>query len=74
MASLPYFSPSWYRGHRAGGISLLASVFGGLAVGWLIDNGFGTQPWGIMVMPGLGFVAALLLIYFIFFRRPPTPA
>src|SRR5262249_37138838 len=72
MVSL-LFSLSWYRGHRAAGPALLTGVFGGLAVGWLIDNnGLGTQPWGIMLMPGVGFVAALAFIYFWYFRRPES--
>jgi F0F1-type ATP synthase assembly protein I len=69
MASLPYFSLSWYRGHRAAGPALLAGVFGGLALGWLIDNyEFGTQPWGKIVMPGLGFVTALFFIWIWYFK------
>ena len=37
---------------------LLAGVFGGLALGWFLDNWLGTSPWLLFLMLALGMVTA----------------
>lgn len=38
----------------------VAGVLVGAAIGWMIDKGFGTSPWGLIVFLLLGFVAGVL--------------
>jgi ATP synthase protein I len=38
----------------------VAGVLVGAAIGWMIDSGFGTSPWGLIVFLLLGFVAGVL--------------
>lgn len=42
---------------------LLAGIFGGLALGWLLDNWLGTSPWLLFVMLALGVVAAFRNVF-----------
>lgn len=48
----------------ARGMRLSAELVGGVVVGfllgWLIDRGFGTSPWGLIVFVLFGFVAGIL--------------
>ena len=37
-----------------------ASVFVGIVIGLVIDNFFGTKPWGLLVMLGFGLAAGIL--------------
>ena len=39
---------------------LVAGVLVGAALGWLIDKGLGTLPWGMFVFALLGFTAGVL--------------
>lgn len=41
------------------GIEIVASVFVGGFLGYWIDHFVGTQPWGLLVMIGFGFAAAI---------------
>ncbi len=38
----------------------MAGVLVGAALGWLIDRGLGTLPWGMFVFALLGFTAGVL--------------
>lgn len=40
----------------------VATVIGGLALGWLFDWWRGTQPWGMLVGLAMGFASALIRI------------
>jgi len=42
---------------------LLAGVLGGLAMGWLLDRWFGTEPWLLILMLTLGMVAAFRNVF-----------
>ena len=54
---------------------LLGGVLGGLAVGWLLDSWFGTEPWLLILMLTLGMVAAFRNVYKLGTRSPsPTDA
>lgn len=48
----------------ARGMRLSAELVGGVVVGfllgWLVDRGFGTSPWGLIVLVLLGFAAGVL--------------
>lgn len=41
------------------GIEIVASVFVGGFIGYWIDHFSGTEPWGLLVMIGFGFAAAI---------------
>jgi ATP synthase protein I len=47
------------RGFRLSS-ELVAGVLVGAALGWLIDRGLGTLPWGMFVFALLGFTAGVL--------------
>ena len=47
------------RGFRLSS-ELVAGVLVGAALGWLIDKGLGTLPWGMFVFALLGFTAGVL--------------
>jgi ATP synthase protein I len=47
------------RGFRLSS-ELVAGVLVGAALGWLIDKGLGTLPWGMFVFAMLGFTAGVL--------------
>lgn len=47
------------RGFRLS-TELVAGVFIGVAIGWLLDRWLGTTPWGLIVFLLLGFAAGLL--------------
>jgi ATP synthase protein I len=47
------------RGFRLSS-ELVAGVLVGAGLGWLIDRGFGTSPWGLMIFLLLGFAAGVL--------------
>lgn len=47
------------RSGRAGS-ELLANVFAGAFLGYLIDKFFSTAPWGLIAMMVLGFVSGVL--------------
>lgn len=47
------------RGFRLS-TELVAGVLVGAAIGWLIDRGVGTSPWGMIVFLLLGFAAGVL--------------
>jgi ATP synthase protein I len=38
----------------------VAGVIGGAALGWLIDYGLGTSPWGLIVLLMLGFAVGVV--------------
>ncbi|GGE92076.1 AtpZ/AtpI family protein [Stappia taiwanensis] len=38
----------------------VAGILVGAAIGWVIDSGFGTGPWGLIVFLLLGFLAGVL--------------
>ncbi len=42
------------------GSELLANVFAGAFLGWLIDKVFATAPWGMITMMVLGFVSGVM--------------
>ncbi len=44
------------------GVDLGASVVGGALVGWILDEAFGTMPWGLIGMMFLGFIAGFVQI------------
>jgi ATP synthase protein I len=45
------------------GYDLLATVLGSMLLGWLIDKGFGTSPWGLVGMIPVGFVVAMFQVW-----------
>jgi len=47
------------RGFRLSS-ELVAGVLVGAGIGWLIDKGLGTLPWGVFVFALLGFTAGVL--------------
>jgi ATP synthase protein I len=47
------------RGFRLSS-ELVAGVVVGAGLGWLIDRGFGTAPWGLIIFLLLGFAAGVL--------------
>jgi ATP synthase protein I len=47
------------RGFRLSS-ELVAGVLVGAGLGWLVDRGFGTTPWGLTVFLLLGFTAGVL--------------
>jgi ATP synthase protein I len=47
------------RGFRLSS-ELVAGVLVGAGIGWLIDKGLGTLPWGMFVFAMLGFTAGVL--------------
>jgi ATP synthase protein I len=47
------------RGFRLSS-ELVAGVLVGAGIGWLIDKGFGTLPWGMFVFALIGFAAGVL--------------
>ena len=47
------------RGFRLSS-ELVAGVLVGAGLGWLIDKGLGTLPWGVFVFAMLGFTAGVL--------------
>lgn len=49
---------------------LLAGVLGGLAMGWLLDSWFGTEPWLLILMLTLGMVAAFRNVFKLASRSP----
>jgi len=59
-ASRPAIDASGFaRGFRLSS-ELVAGVLVGTGIGWLIDKGLGTLPWGIFVFALLGFAAGVL--------------
>jgi ATP synthase protein I len=52
-------SAGFARGFRLSS-ELVAGVLVGAAIGWLIDKGLGTLPWGMFVFALLGFTAGVL--------------
>ncbi len=60
FASRPATDHSGFaRGFRLSS-ELVAGVLVGAAIGWLIDKGLGTLPWGMFVFALLGFTAGVL--------------
>src|SRR6187401_2234992 len=56
-ASRPAIDASGFaRGFRLSS-ELVAVVLVGTGIGWLIDKGLGTLPWGVFVLALLGFTA-----------------
>jgi len=61
---------------------LVGGLVGGALFGWLVDQAFGTAPWGILGMFLLGAVAGMWNVYRTArgydasagFRAPPQPA
>jgi len=47
------------RGFRLS-TEFVAAVLGGALLGWLIDRGLGTSPWGFIVLLLLGFAAGVV--------------
>jgi ATP synthase protein I len=58
-ASRPTDHSGFARGFRLSS-ELVAGVLVGAALGWLIDKGLGTLPWGMFVFALLGFTAGVL--------------
>src|SRR5207302_10555460 len=59
-ASRPVTDHSGFaRGFRLSS-ELVAGVLVGAGLGWLIDKGLGTLPWGVFVFALLGFTAGVL--------------
>jgi ATP synthase protein I len=59
-ASRPSVDHSGFaRGFRLSS-ELVAGVLAGAGIGWLIDKGLGTLPWGMFVFAMLGFTAGVL--------------
>ena len=44
-------------------VELVAAVAVGVAIGWLIDAGLDTGPWGLIVFVFLGGIAGMLNVY-----------
>ncbi|MSO85682.1 MAG: phosphoribosylaminoimidazolecarboxamide formyltransferase [Rhodospirillales bacterium] len=44
-------------------VELVAAVAVGVAIGWLIDAGLDTGPWGLVVFVFLGGIAGILNVY-----------
>lgn len=38
----------------------IAGIVVGAGIGWFLDRGFGTSPWGLIVFLMLGFAAGVL--------------
>jgi ATP synthase protein I len=61
------------------GIELVVAVGVGFGIGWLIDRGLGTRPWGMVVFLVLGMAAGIMNAWramtgqgaAVGFRRPP---
>ena len=47
------------RGLRIG-TEFVAAIMVGAGIGYLIDLGLGTSPWGLLILFGLGFAAGIL--------------
>ena len=63
------------------GVELVVAVGVGTGLGWLVDRGLGTRPWGMVVLMVLGAAAGILNAWravtgqgaAIGFRRSPPP-
>jgi F0F1-type ATP synthase assembly protein I len=54
---------------------LPATIIGGLAVGYLLDNYFGTSPWLLIGLTAIAFVGAFVrLVYWVRFFTRKTDA
>jgi ATP synthase protein I len=64
------------------GIELVGAIVVAEFIGWAIDKGFGTRPWGMVVFFFLGVAAGMLNVYravaglgsAVGFRQPPGNA
>jgi ATP synthase protein I len=59
------------RGFRLSS-ELVAGVLVGAALGWLIDQGLGITPWGMIVLTLLGFAAGVLNVMRVAGVVPPS--
>ncbi len=55
------------------GIEFISGILVGLLLGYAIDEGLGTQPWGLVAMVLLGSAAGLLNIFRILGLWAPPP-
>lgn len=44
-------------------IDMLATLLASMFLGWVFDEGFGTQPWGLILMIPVGFAIMLVNIW-----------
>lgn len=45
------------------GFDFLATIMGSAILGWLVDKGFGSKPWGMIAILILGFVAGIVGVW-----------
>jgi ATP synthase protein I len=57
------------RGYRVG-TDFVVTVLTFLALGWLLDHGLGSKPWGLLAMTAVGFGVGMMNLWRAFKKEP----